>query len=77
MREFEDKVDPFFVSVYFPCGSIEESIRPGKSLVENRDEIVFEHDFEFDVLVILPVKGFEQGPGVGPSGEGRQLMPAV
>ena len=77
MREFEDKVDPFFVSVYFPCGSIEESIRPGKSLVENRDEIVFEHDFEFDVLVILPVKGFEQSSRVGLRGEKRQLIPTV
>ena len=77
MREFEDKIDPFLVSVRFSCGSIEESIRTGESLVENGDEIVFEHDFEFDVPVILPVKGFEQSSGVGPSGEGRQLMPAV
>ena len=77
MRESEHKIDPFLVSVRFPCGSIEQSIRAGKSLIENGEEIVFEHDFEFDALIILPVKGFEQGPGVGPSGEGRQLIPAV
>ena len=77
MREFEDKIDPFFVSVCFSCGSIEESIRAGKSLVENRDEIVFEHDFEFVVLIVLPVKGFEQCSRVGLSGKERQLVPTV
>lgn len=59
MREFEHKIDPFFVSVHFFRGSIEQSIDTGESQVENGDEIVFEHDFEFDVLIILSVKGFE------------------
>ena len=65
MREFKHKIDPFLASVRFSCGSIEQGISSWKSLVENGDEIVFEHDFEFDVLVILPVKGFEQRSRVG------------
>ena len=59
MWESEDKIDPFLMAVRFSCGSSKQSIGTGKSLVENGDEIVFKHDFEFDVLVILPVKGFE------------------
>ena len=71
MRESEHKIDPFLVSVRFSCGSIEQSIRAGKSLIENGDEIVFEHDFEFDALIILPVKGFEQRSRIGLRGKER------
>ena len=53
MWEFEDKIDPFFMSVRFSCGSSEQSIGTGESLVENGDEIVFKYDFEFDVPVIF------------------------
>ena len=77
MRESEDKIDPFLVSVCFPCGGSEQSIRSGKSLVENGDEIVFEHDFEFVILVVLSVKGFKQSPCVGSRGKERQLVPTV
>ena len=77
MREFEDKIDPFLVSVCFPCGGSEQSIRSGKSLVKNGDKIVFEHDFEFGVLVVLPVKGFEQSSRVGFRGKEWQLIPTV
>ena len=59
MREFKYKIDPFLVPVCFSGGSSEQSICSGESLVEDGDEIVFEHDFEFDVLVVLSVKGFE------------------
>ena len=77
MREFEDKIDPFLVPVRFSGGSIEQSIRTGKSLVKNRDEIVFEHDFEFVVLVVLSVKGFEQSSRVGLRGKERKSIPPV
>ena len=77
MWEFEDKINPFFMPVCFSCGSREESIGTGESLVENGNEIVFEHDFELIVRVILPVKGFEQSSRVGLRGKEKQIMPAV
>ena len=60
MWEFEDKIDPFFMPVRFSCGSSKQSIGTGKSLVENGDEIVFKHDFEFDVLVYCLLKALSK-----------------
>ena len=77
MREFEYKINPFLVSVRFSGGSSEQSTHTGKSLVENRDEIIFEHDFELIVLVILPVKGFEQRSRIGLRGKERKLIPTI
>ena len=77
MRESEYKIDPFLVSVCFSCGSIQESIRTGKSQAENGDEIVFEHDFELDVLVVFSVKSFEQSSRVRSCGKEWQLIPTV
>ena len=77
MREFEYKIDPFFVSVRFFRGSIEQSIDTGESQVENGEEIVFEHDFELDVLVVFSVKSFEQSSRVRSCGKEWQLIPMV
>lgn len=54
MREFEDKINPFLVPVRFSGGSSEQSICTGKSLVENGDEIVFEHK----LINLAKSKGF-------------------
>ena len=65
------------MSVHLSCGSREQSIRSRKSQVEKGDEIVFEHDFEFVILVVLCVKGFKQSPRVGACGKERRFIPAV
>ena len=65
MREFEDKIDPFLVSVCFPCRGSEQSIRSGKSLVKHGDKIVSEPDFEFGVLVVFPAQELAQTSCVG------------
>lgn len=64
-------------SAFLAGGGTELSISFGKSLVENGNETVFEHDFKFVVLVVLSVKGFEQGFRVGLRGKKRQLIPTV
>ena len=77
MRIFENKIDPFFVTVSLSSGRREQSICVGKGLVEDRDKIILQRDFKFVVLVVLTVEGFEKKPCFGLSGKRRKLIPTI
>lgn len=77
MRVFENEIDPFFMTVGLSCGGREKIIRPGKGLVKDRNKIILQRNFEFDVMVILTVIGFEQKSCFRLSGERRKLSPTI
>ena len=77
MRESESKIDPFFVTVGFSRRRREQSVCFGKGLVEACNKVILQHNFKFDVLVILSVKGIEQKTCFGLSGERRKLIPTL
>ncbi len=77
MREFEHKIDPFLVTVGLSRRRREQSVCSGKGFVEDCNKVVLQHNFKFDVLVLLSVIGFEQKSCFGLSGERRKLIPTI
>ena len=77
MREFQDKIYPFLVTVGLSRRSRKQRINVGESLVENRNEIVFKRDFEFKVLIVLTAVGFKEQAGFGLIRKRRQIIPTV
>jgi len=75
MPKAVDKIDPFLMAVAFADGRGKQLVHTWKGLVEQRNEVVFEHDFELAVLVVLAAEGFEHEPNVAVGNKLRQLKP--
>ena len=71
------EIHPFLVSIRIPGSTFEKCVDAGKRPVQQRDQIVFEIDFQLYVLIVLAAARFENLPDLISRSIAFEISPTV